>query len=310
MFSHFPTPIIPRANQELQVPHVGSLPSLETLLNKPEVCLIPRLDDPMMFLAPTKFIYIPDFATSSQHYQSQDLQSLQGTESADFSGDCVSTSQSNLYISEEFDQKPSSFSLDSFSMLESKASSPGTQKPKSKKFPWSEVEEKILKEIAIKYKLDWKRIAKRMFNLTNKNYPINFLKIRYKRSVSTDILPARAKFSHEEDLQLVKFLGCYGKDWVKIAERLPRRSPIMVKNRYYSHINKKDLLQKLTEELEHLEFQELKTTFEGAPTAQPSSASAPFYNRIVEFSKLEENDTYLFLSFGSFEDDLRSTIGS
>jgi len=121
---------------------------------------------------------------------------------------------------------------------------------KTEKIVWLEAEDKMLKELVVKYKFDWKRIAKRMYSLTNKKYTVNFLKKKYRESTKFDNIKKRVKFSHEEDLQLVKSYQIYGLNWEKIASSLERRTPMMVKNRFYSYIKKKGALTGLLQELE------------------------------------------------------------
>mmetsp|Transcript_99174 Transcript_99174/g.137764 ORF Transcript_99174/g.137764 Transcript_99174/m.137764 type:complete len:112 (-) Transcript_99174:671-1006(-) len=44
---------------------------------------------------------------------------------------------------------------------------------------------------------------------------------------------------------IVKYFDKYEFDWERMAVHFPRRSPIMLKNRYYAHIRKKDLIDEL-----------------------------------------------------------------
>lgn len=58
----------------------------------------------------------------------------------------------------------------------------------------------------------------------------------------------RSKFSHEEDLKLAELIESFGMNWIKISEKFPERGAIMLKNRYYSFIRKKNILESLQEE--------------------------------------------------------------
>jgi len=116
---------------------------------------------------------------------------------------------------------------------------------------FDEKDEKLLLELAPKYKNDWKKISKRMFRLHNKKFGLNFLRIKYKE-LADDNVKKRVRFTHKEDLMIAKYSSIYGHDWTKIAYYFSNRTPIMLKNRYY-HMKKKNILDKLVKEVEELE---------------------------------------------------------
>jgi len=116
---------------------------------------------------------------------------------------------------------------------------------------FDEKDEKLLLELAPKYKNDWKKISKRMFRLNNKKFGLNFLRIKYKE-LADDNVKKRVRFTHKEDLMIAKYSQIYGHDWTKIAFYFSNRTPIMLKNRYY-HMKKKNILDKLVKEVEELE---------------------------------------------------------
>jgi len=116
---------------------------------------------------------------------------------------------------------------------------------------FDEKDEKLLLELAPKYKNDWKKISKRMFRLNNKKFGLNFLRIKYKE-LADDNVKKRVRFTHKEDLMIAKYSQIYGHDWTKIAFYFTNRTPIMLKNRYY-HMKKKNILDKLVKEVEDLE---------------------------------------------------------
>ena len=116
---------------------------------------------------------------------------------------------------------------------------------------FDEKDEKLLLELAPKYKNDWKKISKRMFRLNNKKFGLNFLRIKYKE-LADDNVKKRVRFTHKEDLMIAKYSQIYGHDWTKIAFYFTNRTPIMLKNRYY-HMKKKNILDKLVKEVEELE---------------------------------------------------------
>jgi len=76
----------------------------------------------------------------------------------------------------------------------------------------------------------------------------NLLRIKYKE-LAPDLTQKRVRFTHSEDLNIVKYYSQYGYDWEKIASHFESRTAIMVKNRFY-HIKKKNILDKLLEEVE------------------------------------------------------------
>jgi len=109
---------------------------------------------------------------------------------------------------------------------------------------WCEDHEKLLRKLAVQYKFDWKKIAKKF---DNKKYTPHFLKMRYK-GYDEGPVPKRVKFSHEEDVLIAKYFDEYGVDWDKMVSHFPNRTAIMLKNRYYSHIRKHNMLDSLLEE--------------------------------------------------------------
>ena len=46
---------------------------------------------------------------------------------------------------------------------------------------------------------------------------------------------------------IVKYFKLYEYDWEKMATHFSRRTPIMLKNRYYAHIRKRELTDELYE---------------------------------------------------------------
>jgi hypothetical protein len=109
---------------------------------------------------------------------------------------------------------------------------------------WCEEDEKLLRKLAVQYKFDWKKIAKKF---TNKKYTPHFLKMRFKGNDEGPV-PKRVKFTHEEDVMIAKYFDTYGVDWDKIVEHFPNRTAIMIKNRFYSYIRKNNRLENLLQE--------------------------------------------------------------
>ena len=110
------------------------------------------------------------------------------------------------------------------------------------KGPWKKEEDTKLLFFYEKYGKNWAAISKEMPHRTGKQIRdrfINGLDTRYKRG----------KFNEEEDKMILKYHKIYGNKWSKIAKKMKTRTGDMIKNRFYSSlnkeiINKKSLLKK------------------------------------------------------------------
>jgi len=123
---------------------------------------------------------------------------------------------------------------------------------------WTQEEEdELILTLGLKYKNDWKRVAKQILKIRGRKLGPKKLKDHFK-SLTKGSLPKRIKFTHEEDLQIAKFFEQFGADWAKIATFLPARSAMMVKNRFYSFIRKKNLVNNLLNELSNSDNQNLE----------------------------------------------------
>lgn len=149
---------------------------------------------------------------------------------------------------------------------------------------WTSDNDEQLRKLAAQYRCDWKKISKK-FN--NKKFTPHFLKIRYKVLIDAPV-QRKIKFSHHEDLMLAKYYNLYGSDWTKISTFFKNRTGVMLKNRYYSHIRKRDLLGTLLKELgEDEKEREIPQT--------PSSISE------TEGSYLEKRPDFLVKNFEESE---------
>jgi hypothetical protein len=157
------------------------------------------------------------------------------------------------------DQELNSFSDDSLSTKDSEENNNEciskkntiSQKKSYKKAPQGKMDsfdEELLLTLASKYKHDWKKVSKKIFKLHKKKLGPNLLRIRYKE-LAPDLTQKRVRFTHKEDLLIVKLYSQYGYDWERIASEFESRTSIMVKNRFY-HIKKKNILQSLLNEVE------------------------------------------------------------
>lgn len=101
---------------------------------------------------------------------------------------------------------------------------------------WTEHNDKLLLFYVQKYKKDWKKISKKFVGQTKKATP-HFLKNRHKLLCNNRYL-SRVKFTHAEDVKLAKLFKRHGPDWCTISGSYDSRTPIMLKNRYYSYVRK------------------------------------------------------------------------
>jgi len=122
---------------------------------------------------------------------------------------------------------------------------------------WEIVKDETILELAAKYKNNWKRISKLILETRNLSLLPRVLRKRY-----DDILShrksERVRFTHEDDLMIVKYLEKYGLDWTSVASHFEGKTPMMIKNRFYSFIKKRDLYDKYLQEVQRLEEQPAK----------------------------------------------------
>jgi len=114
---------------------------------------------------------------------------------------------------------------------------------------WNKEKDNMLLKLGAQFKCDWKKIAKRFHN---RRLTPCFLKNRYKELIDAPF-QRRVKFTHKEDLMIAKYFEKYGSCWPTLATHFKDRSPIMLKNRYYSFIRKRNLLDSLLEEVHEIE---------------------------------------------------------
>ena len=77
----------------------------------------------------------------------------------------------------------------------------------------------------------WSFIAKKMNDRNRKQ-----VRERYINFLSTERV--ETKFTQEEDDTILQYVQEKGRKWSALAELLPGRTPIMIKNRYYSKLQK------------------------------------------------------------------------
>lgn len=102
-------------------------------------------------------------------------------------------------------------------------------KPGIKKGHWSPQEDTLIAEYVNKYGFKWSHISKIMSNRNGKQ-----IRDRYLNYLDQTI--KREKFSVEEDNKLKELYIKYGSKWTKISMLIERRTPEMIKNRFYSFL--------------------------------------------------------------------------
>jgi len=165
---------------------------------------------------------------------------------------------------------------------------------------WTEKDYEALMEMAIRYRHNWKKIAKVILDTTNiKPNPQALQRIHQKLIANKGI--KRAKFTHEDDLMIVKYYHKYGLDWVKIASHFTDKTHVMRKNRFYSYIKKKGMIDNLSDEVECFE--------EEIEVPEPINTS-----KVQQIKNLmsEEDDTALFYDtfhdFKLFDNELHDRV--
>jgi len=108
-------------------------------------------------------------------------------------------------------------------------------------------DDELIITLGKKYKNDWKRVSKKIYKLKGKKMGPTKLRDHFK-SLTKGTLPKRVKFTHDEDLLIAKYFDLYGCDWEKISAHFSNRTPMMIKNRYYSYIRKRSLQEDLLKE--------------------------------------------------------------
>jgi len=165
-----------------------------------------------------------------------------------------------------------------------------SQKKSYKKAPQGKMEsddEQLLLTLASKYKHDWKKVSKKIFKLHKKKLGPNLLRIRYKE-LAPDLTQKRVRFTHSEDLRIIKYYGMYGYDWEKISSHFESRTAIMVKNRFY-HIKKKNILEKLMEEVERTKEPEVVPL-----PKEEADLNLPELDEHQSFSEPRDEDAFQF----------------
>eukprot|EP00330_Aristerostoma_sp_ATCC50986_P009837 CAMPEP_0114587114 /NCGR_PEP_ID=MMETSP0125-20121206/10157_1 /TAXON_ID=485358 ORGANISM="Aristerostoma sp., Strain ATCC 50986" /NCGR_SAMPLE_ID=MMETSP0125 /ASSEMBLY_ACC=CAM_ASM_000245 /LENGTH=156 /DNA_ID=CAMNT_0001782867 /DNA_START=200 /DNA_END=670 /DNA_ORIENTATION=+ len=101
---------------------------------------------------------------------------------------------------------------------------------------WKPEDDKTLYNVALFYKLDWKKIAKKFEKTTTKKVTPTFLRKRY-QEIKPSYQHKDQHLSEEHDDK--KGIKLHGEDWEQISRMLDNMDPIKIRNRYFSQIVKK-----------------------------------------------------------------------
>jgi myb proto-oncogene protein len=105
-------------------------------------------------------------------------------------------------------------------------------RPGIKRGAWTKEEDETIIELYNKFGKQWSYIAKHLNGRNGKQVRDRYINI-------LDPNLNKSSFSTEEDNEIMKYYLIYGAKWAKIAkESNMRRSPDMVKNRFYSKLKK------------------------------------------------------------------------
>jgi len=300
--------------------NVCFFPSHNHALTKPNNSLLPLVSFP-----PTNLGAPPSEINSSMHCTNDDNYSKEEQPGA-FTWEDLDPKFSILYEqSNDFIDSPSTAASRN---EESGPSSPSTeeeeadeQDPESTKCSkqnlnrqstqeqilknWNNKDDENLIAMAVECRNDWKRVAKRLFKMNSKKVSIKFLKARYKALLSNNKNKERCQFTIQDDIQIVKYVKEYGLDWTKIACHFTGRTPVMLKNRYYSHIKKRNLFDKLLAEVDDLE----KECIESGGHKEQDEEQFHYTNpEAIDFSLLLINQTHMELTLLQPDEELHAKI--
>mmetsp|Transcript_39221 Transcript_39221/g.34912 ORF Transcript_39221/g.34912 Transcript_39221/m.34912 type:complete len:231 (+) Transcript_39221:133-825(+) len=114
---------------------------------------------------------------------------------------------------------------------------------------WGPEDDNKLVRYVIKFKNDWKKIAKTLSEEKNVKITPHFLKSYYKKELGNMAGgPNKRAFNKKDDLTIVMLINKFGLDWEKLSSIIKDRNPMNIKNRYYSHIRKNSLFNDLLAE--------------------------------------------------------------
>ncbi|KAM3141372.1 hypothetical protein pb186bvf_006490 [Paramecium bursaria] len=97
---------------------------------------------------------------------------------------------------------------------------------------WKPEEDQLLQELYIKYKGQWNQIAA---NIPDRNQ--SQCSQRWKR-INPNRIKLRKQWTEEEDLQVVRLINKYGKNWKRIENEMQGRSGKQIRERFINKLDK------------------------------------------------------------------------
>lgn len=104
--------------------------------------------------------------------------------------------------------------------------------PINKKGKWAQDEDQLLMKLISQYGRNWSKITKHFSSRTGKQ-----VRDRYVNILDPNI--AKNKFDLKEDQIIVEMYKKLGTNWAEISKYLDKRTPDMIKNRFYQFLKSK-----------------------------------------------------------------------
>jgi len=162
---------------------------------------------------------------------------------------------------------------------------------------WNDEMDELLLKLGAQYKCDWKKIAKK-FN--HKKITPHFIKMRYKEVTYAAPITRRVKFNHREDLMIAKYFEKYGSNWTQMAVFFPDRTAVMLKNRYYSFIRKKDIMDLLLCKAREIESLGMSVDNLNTPDAERYTECLDFRRENYQYVQRLRASGFFDMSQGKF----------
>ncbi len=162
---------------------------------------------------------------------------------------------------------------------------------------WNDEMDELLLKLGAQYKCDWKKISKK-FN--HKKITPHFIKMRYKEVTYAAPITRRVKFNHREDLMIAKYFEKYGSNWTQMAVFFPDRTAVMLKNRYYSFIRKRDIMELLLRKAREIEGLGMSVDKLNTPDAERYTECMDFRRENYQYVQRLRASGFFDLSQGNF----------
>ena len=104
---------------------------------------------------------------------------------------------------------------------------------------WTPEDDTLLATVSINLKLDWKKVTKKMAQLTGKKTSPKFLRQRY-NTIKPQYSNKNVSLNINSDIKIYELFEEIGDDWISMSKLMGNMDPIKIRNRYYSHVFKKE----------------------------------------------------------------------